>query len=55
MKPLLFGSVALVLFAVSAMAQNPNAPIEPNELTTTATANRHCGSAMSSVAKFRTR
>ena len=38
MKPLLFGSVALVLFAVSATAQNANAPIEPNELTTTATA-----------------
>ena len=38
MKTLLFGSVALVLFAVPATAQNTNAPIQPNELTTTAKA-----------------
>ena len=38
MKTLLFGSAALVLFAVSATAQNTNAPIQPNELTTTAKA-----------------
>ena len=36
MKTLLCGSAALFLFAVSAMAQNTNAPIQPDELTTTA-------------------
>ena len=36
MKTLLCGSVAVILLAVSAMAQNTNAPIQPNELTATA-------------------
>ena len=36
MKTLLSGSVALILLAVSAMAQNTNPPIQPNELTATA-------------------
>jgi hypothetical protein len=36
MKTLLCGSVALILFAVSAAAQNTNAPIQPDELTVTA-------------------
>jgi hypothetical protein len=36
MKTLLCGSTALVLFAVSAAAQNTNAPIQPDELTVTA-------------------
>ena len=36
MKTLLFGSAAVILLAFSAMAQNTNAPIQPNELTATA-------------------
>jgi hypothetical protein len=36
MKTLLCGSAAVILLAVSAMAQNTNAPIQPNELTATA-------------------
>jgi len=36
MKTVLCGSAALILFGVSAMAQNTNAPIQPDELTTTA-------------------
>ena len=36
MKTLLCGSAALILLAVSATAQNANAPIQPNELTATA-------------------
>ena len=36
MKTVTFGSVALVLFAVSAMAQNSNAPIQPGALTAAA-------------------
>ena len=36
MKTLLCGSVAVILLAVSATAQNTNAPIHPNELTATA-------------------
>ena len=32
------GGLFLVIFAVSATAQNANAPIQPNELTTTAKA-----------------
>jgi len=36
MKTVTFGSVALVLFAVSATAQNTNAPIQPDALTATA-------------------
>src|SRR5262245_20249762 len=36
MKTLLCGSAALILFAVSATAQNTNAPIQPDALTATA-------------------
>src|SRR5262249_56058741 len=36
MKPLLCGSAALILVAVSATAQNTNAPIQPDELTAAA-------------------
>ena len=36
MKTLFCGSAALILLAVSATAQNTNAPIQPNELTATA-------------------